>query len=176
MSRYRGSTRADLLRDLVLTAFASHRRLCVLLILVCCCSAVVQSLKLRFIIDCCFACVPGTIRLSRHPVPYSILFSLVFSGSGQDGDKPQFVPSKEMATSTKEILPPPDREAVCTIAHVSHYTTQTWALTDTTSVSIVSIILSKCDSSRSVDCSRRCAGNTPFTPFTPFTPLTKRQK
>ncbi|CAM9278493.1 unnamed protein product [Ectocarpus sp. 4 AP-2014] len=26
-------------------------------------------------------------------------------------DKPQFVPSKEMTTSTKEILPPPDREA-----------------------------------------------------------------
>eukprot|EP00903_Cladosiphon_okamuranus_P005329 g5327.t1 len=33
------------------------------------------------------------------------------AGSGQEGDKPQFVPTKEMTTSTKEILPPPDREA-----------------------------------------------------------------
>ncbi|CAM9331664.1 unnamed protein product [Scytosiphon promiscuus] len=30
---------------------------------------------------------------------------------GDDGDKPQFVPSKEMTTSTKEIIAPPDREA-----------------------------------------------------------------
>lgn len=34
--------------------------------------------------------------------------------SGQDGDKPQFIPSKDMTTSTKEMLPPPDREAVRT--------------------------------------------------------------
>jgi len=39
------------------------------------------------------------------------------AGGGSEGDKPQFVPSEAMTTSTKEMLPPPDREAVRFVLH-----------------------------------------------------------